>query len=77
MDILLYVTIFLIIGIINCAKNGNLNFMELTAEEMKPDVGDETLGEVGNLSVIEVGSNLSGHYDSRAFMRIIEEFNLG
>lgn len=77
MDILLYITVFLIIGIINCTKNGNLNFMELTVEEMKPAVGDETLGDVENLSEIEVGNNLNGYYDSKAFMRIIEELGLG
>lgn len=75
MDILLYISIFFLIGIINCARNGNLNFEELSVEQTQPDVGDETLGEV-TATEIPVGNNLNGYYDEGAFMRIVEELGL-
>lgn len=75
MDILLYISIFFLIGIINCSRNGNLNFDELSVEQMQSDIGDETLGEV-TANDIPVGNNLNGYYDECAFLKIVDELGL-
>lgn len=76
MDILIYVTVTLIFGLVSCYKNGNMNFNEMTVEEIQADVGDDMLGDVTRAE-IPVGNNLEGHYEEGAFMKIIKELGLG
>lgn len=75
MDILLYVTITAIIGVVSCYRNGNFNFNEITVEDMQADIGDESLGDVEQHD-IQVGNNLSGYYDETAFTKIVKELGL-
>lgn len=72
MDILLYVIVCIILGLINCVKNGGF-----TIEDRSNAITiSDNESEVINLSDIPIGSNLSAHYNKDAFNKIIDQFHL-
>lgn len=72
MDVLVYVTICLVWGLVNCLKNGGM-----TISDREDDVAlSENGGDFVNLAEIPIGSNLSAHYNADAFNKIIDQFHL-
>ncbi len=72
MDVLIYIIICLVWGLVNCLQNGGM-----TVEDRADNLSlDDNGGDLVNLADIPIGSNLSAHYNPNAFNRIIDQFHL-
>lgn len=72
MDLIIYIIIFGIIGVIHCAQNGGFSIEEKS--KLAQVCEDKEVSSVVDGMV--VGSNPLCNYNNRAFMKILEELNL-
>lgn len=72
MDLVLYVLVFGVIGLINVSKNGGFTIQErseLAASIDNIEISNEVNG-------MEVGSNPYCNYNQKAFCKIVEQLGL-
>lgn len=72
MDILVYIVICLVWGLVNCLKNGGMTMEDRADNVALADDG----GDLVDLNEIPIGSNLSAHYNPNAFNKIVDQFHL-
>ncbi len=72
MDLVLYVLVFGVIGLINVSKNGGFTIQERS--ELADSIDNiEVSNEVNGM---EVGSNPYCNYNPKAFCKIVEQLGL-
>ena len=72
MDLVLYVLVFGVIGLINVGKNGGFTIQERT--ELASSIEDVSLSN--EVNGMEVGSNPYCNYNPEAFCKIVKQLGL-